>query len=187
MSLRRKSGRNKGGLRSPRKVEPPVRRTFLIVPVEISRLPSTRTASTRLRAPSRSSSWARATPGPAASARTTKTARVRALSRRGDLTRRRLVVPMHGGPMLDGAGEIVEQNEDDEAADEDEPHALVGEREPLGRRASAHRLDEGEEQVPAVEHGQGQEVEGHDGEADHREDVDEIPRPALGVGAGDLD
>src|SRR5262245_8428791 len=163
MSLRRKSGRNRGGLRRPRNVVPPVRSTLRIVPEDTSWLPSIFTDSTRLSAPRSSSSAARADAAPTpASASATTRPRTRArvgLPRGGDLTRRRLVVAMHGGAMLDGAGEIVEQDEDDESADEDEPDPLVGEREPLGRRAAAHRFDKGEEQVPAVEDGQGQEVE----------------------------
>src|SRR5262245_7868564 len=147
-SLRRKSGRKSGGLLRPRNEVPPVRSTFLIVPSEISWFPSISTFSTRLSAPRSSSSSARAKPAPAQdSARATSRLRRSALPRRGDLTRRRLVVAIHGGAMLDGAGEIVEQHEDDESADQHEPHPLVREREPFGRGASADSLDQRQEQV----------------------------------------
>src|SRR5687768_10755920 len=99
-----------------------------------------RTFSTRLRAPS-SSSWARAGPAPTtappASAsiatRPAKAGRGTGRLRGGDgLTRGRPVVALDGGPVLDGAGEVVEQDEDDEPADEHQPDPLVGEGEPLG-------------------------------------------------------
>src|SRR5690349_3132398 len=124
-----------------------------MVPVEMARLLSIFTDSTRLSAPKSASSMAKARPA-APPSRNSAAAPARArrgrLEPRPDFTLGRLAIPLDGGPMLERAREVVEQHEDEETADQDETDALVGEGEPLGGRAAPHGLDGREEHVSAV-------------------------------------
>src|SRR5881392_3835079 len=111
--------------------------TFRIGPSLIARLPSMLTAWTRLSAPRSCSSIARATCGTRSipSAASAIRAPVARLTGRPGFTLGRVAVPSHGGLVLDGAREVLEDDEHEEPADQHEPDALVRRRERLGGRA----------------------------------------------------
>src|SRR5207344_2549612 len=99
--------------------------TFLIAPSLIEWLPWMTTFCTRLSAPRSCSSMARARPGNnrSASAASARAAR-RALAGRRDFTLGRVVVALHGGPVLEGSREVVVEHEDEEAPDQHQADAL---------------------------------------------------------------